>query len=99
MHHGRWYPTAITLANGDMFVASGVTKLLKPVYPSHPTDSGTNVTETETYDPHRGHVDAEPVQRQPLAAAVPPPAPSARRQGLLRRRRPVGLKPCGQAYD
>ena len=47
---GRWYPTLTTLANGDIFVASGVQKLLKPVYPSHPQDSGTNVVQTETYD-------------------------------------------------
>jgi hypothetical protein len=54
MKYGRWYPTAITLADGRLLVASGVTKLLKPAYPSHPTDSGTNVTETETYDPATG---------------------------------------------
>jgi hypothetical protein len=54
MHYGRWYPTAITLASGKLFVASGVTKLLKPVYPSHPTDSGRNVTQTEVYDPVSG---------------------------------------------
>ena len=54
MSYGRWYPTAITEADGSIFVASGVTKLLKPVYPDHPTDSGTNVTETETYDPAAG---------------------------------------------
>jgi hypothetical protein len=33
MHFGRWYPTAVTLADGDQLVASGVTKLIKPVYP------------------------------------------------------------------
>ncbi|EKF75251.1 kelch domain protein [Alcanivorax hongdengensis A-11-3] len=32
MSQGRWYPTLVTLADGDVFVASGVTKLLKPVY-------------------------------------------------------------------
>ena len=50
MHWGRWYPSLVTLANGNVFVASGVTKLVKPVYPEHPLDSGTNVRETETYD-------------------------------------------------
>jgi Galactose oxidase-like, Early set domain len=40
----------LTLADGDLFVASGVEKLLKPVYPDRPFGSGTNVTETETYD-------------------------------------------------
>jgi hypothetical protein len=54
MKYGRWYPTAITLADGKLLVASGVTKLLKPVYPGHPADSGTNVTQTETYDPATG---------------------------------------------
>ncbi|HKT82680.1 MAG TPA: hypothetical protein VJQ84_02470, partial [Solirubrobacterales bacterium] len=50
MHYGRWYPGLVTLANGNLFVASGVTKLLKPIYPQSPTDSGTNVKETETYN-------------------------------------------------
>jgi hypothetical protein len=49
MHYGRWYPSMVTLANGDLFVASGVTKLIKPVYPTHPGDSGTNVIQSETY--------------------------------------------------
>ncbi len=50
MKIGRWYPSMLTLADGDLFVASGVQKLLKPVYPDRPFGSGTNVTETETYD-------------------------------------------------
>jgi len=50
MHTGRWYPTLVTLADGDVFVASGVKKLLKPAYPDDPAKSGTNVKETETYD-------------------------------------------------
>ncbi|MEA2451477.1 MAG: hypothetical protein QOG04_187 [Actinomycetota bacterium] len=50
MNYGRWYPSTVTLADGDIFVASGVKKLLKPVYPSHAADSGRNVTQTETYD-------------------------------------------------
>src|SRR4051794_27639234 len=60
MKYGRWYPTAITLATGKLMVASGVTKLLKPVYPTHPEDSGTNVTETETYDPVAGKWTTNP---------------------------------------
>ncbi|MEY2477685.1 MAG: hypothetical protein QOG87_3000, partial [Actinomycetota bacterium] len=32
MNWGRWYPSALTLADGDIFVASGVTKLIKPLY-------------------------------------------------------------------
>ncbi len=50
MEFGRWYPTMVTLANGDQFVASGVTKLIKPLYPDRPADSGTNVTLSETLD-------------------------------------------------
>src|SRR4051794_36851725 len=60
MKYGRWYPTAITLPNGKLLVASGVTKLLKPVYPSHPEDSGTNVKQTETYDPVAGRWATNP---------------------------------------
>ena len=54
MNFGRWYPSLVTLPDGKVFVASGVTKLLKPLYPNHPLDSGTNVRQTETYDPHTG---------------------------------------------
>jgi hypothetical protein len=54
MHWGRWYPSLVTLANGEVFVASGVTKLVKPVYPEHPLDSGTNVRQTETYNAASG---------------------------------------------
>jgi Domain of unknown function (DUF1929). len=51
MNFGRWYPSLVTLADGDVFVSSGVTKLLKPVYPENPINSGRNVVQTETYDP------------------------------------------------
>jgi len=52
MHYGRWYPTLVTLPTGNVFVASGVTKLIKPVYDDgrQMTDSGRNVVETETFD-------------------------------------------------
>jgi hypothetical protein len=50
MAYGRWYPTLVTLADGDVFVASGVTKLAKPVYPDNPLNSGRNVVQTETFD-------------------------------------------------
>lgn len=49
MAYGRWYPTMVTLGNGDVFIASGVTKLIKPVYPDRPLASGRNVIESETY--------------------------------------------------
>jgi len=53
MHYGRWYPTLVTLPNGKVFVASGVTKLIKPVYTDGRSqfDSGRNVVETETFNP------------------------------------------------
>ncbi|MFL6714393.1 MAG: galactose oxidase-like domain-containing protein [Sulfurifustis sp.] len=49
MNFGRWYPTVVTLPNSDIFVASGVTKLVKPIYPQAPLQSGRNVVQTETY--------------------------------------------------
>lgn len=54
MNFGRWYPSLVSLANSDLFVASGVTKLLKPVYPDDPIQSGRNVVQTETYDTDSG---------------------------------------------
>lgn len=54
MQYGRWYPSLVSLANSDIFVASGVTKLLKPVYPEDPLQSGRNVPQTETYDAENG---------------------------------------------
>ncbi len=49
--YGRWYPSLVTLPSGKVLVASGVTKLIKPMYPDRPMDSGTNVKQTETFDP------------------------------------------------
>jgi hypothetical protein len=54
MHYARWYPSLVTLSDGSIFAASGVGKLVKPIYPDRPTDSGRNVTQTETYDPQTG---------------------------------------------
>jgi hypothetical protein len=70
MNKGRWYPTLVTLGdeksgggkqgNANMFVASGLTKLFKPIYTGarrqgpEPDESGRNVTVTETYDPNSG---------------------------------------------
>ncbi|MEE3117186.1 MAG: galactose oxidase, partial [Pseudomonadota bacterium] len=54
MNFGRWYPSLVTMGNGNVFVASGVTKLLKPVYPEDPVNSGRNVVQTETYNPCAG---------------------------------------------
>ncbi len=39
---------------------SGVTKLVKPVYADRPLDSGTNVKQTENYDPKTGTWTANP---------------------------------------
>lgn len=54
MRYGRWYPTLVQLASGKVFAASGVTKLVKPVYDEHLEDSGSNVKQTETFDPATG---------------------------------------------
>lgn len=54
MQYGRWYPSLVSLADSDVFVASGVTKLLKPIYPEDPLQSGRNVVQTETYDLDNG---------------------------------------------
>ncbi|MHB8682449.1 MAG: galactose oxidase-like domain-containing protein, partial [Acidimicrobiales bacterium] len=53
MHWGRWYPSLVTLGNGSVFVASGVTKLIKPIYtnPKTAVMSGRNVVQTEIFNP------------------------------------------------
>ena len=52
---GRWYPTLVTQANGNVLTFSGVNKLIKPVYADEdPTDSGTNVLQAEVYDLETG---------------------------------------------
>jgi hypothetical protein len=55
MKYGRWYPTMTTLADGKVLIASGVTKLIKPVYGPDNTNgvagSGTNVKQLEVFDP------------------------------------------------
>ena len=54
MNQGRWYPTLVTMGDGRMFAASGVEKLIKPVYPEDPGSSGGNVRESEIFDPKTG---------------------------------------------
>jgi hypothetical protein len=44
MHHPRWYPTLVPLADGKVLAASGVTKLVKSTQLS-------SVRRTETFDP------------------------------------------------
>ncbi len=51
MTYGRWYPSILTLPDGDVMAFSGVTKLIKPIYPDRPADSGRNVVQSERYDP------------------------------------------------
>jgi len=60
MNFARWYPSLVTLPDGKVLVASGVSKLLKPLYPNHPFDSGTNVKQLEVYDPATGQWTALP---------------------------------------
>ena len=64
MNFGRWYPTIVTLPNNDIFVSSGVTKLLKPVYPEDPLQSGRNVVQTETFDIKTGEWTENSAQAQ-----------------------------------
>lgn len=54
MTYGRWYPSIVTLPDNRVLTLSGVTKLIKPVYPDRPADSGRNVTQSEVYDPKTG---------------------------------------------
>ncbi len=54
MNQGRWYPTLVTMGDGQIFTASGVEKLIKPAYPDDPAASGGNVRETEIYSPQTG---------------------------------------------
>jgi hypothetical protein len=51
MVHDRWYPSLVTLPDGKVLAVGGVSKLLKPVYPDRPAESGRNDPTTETYDP------------------------------------------------
>lgn len=47
MKYARWYPSAVTLPDGKVFVASGVVKLIK-------NGQLSNVRRTETFDPANG---------------------------------------------
>jgi len=60
MHFGRWYPSLVTMPDGKLFAASGVGKLVKPIYAERPFDSGTNVRQTEIYDPATGEWTLNP---------------------------------------
>lgn len=98
MAYGRWYPTLVTLPDGDVFVASGVTKLVKPIYPEQPLNSGRNVVQTETFDVGCGTWS----ENGPLAERTLPTYP---RLHLLPNGQPYynaggqAFDPFGQAYD
>ncbi|CAN5186325.1 hypothetical protein BH23ACT9_BH23ACT9_08280 [soil metagenome] len=47
---GRWYPTMVTQADGDVLIFSGVEKLVKPIYGDAPERSNQNVHEVELFD-------------------------------------------------
>lgn len=51
---GRWYPTQMTLGNGEALAFGGVSKLIKPIYREHPDESLQNVLFTERFDPKTG---------------------------------------------
>jgi len=111
LNYGRWYPTMVTLPNGHVFVASGVTKLIKPLYTDGRSqfDSGRNVVETETYDPRAQrwtlNKSALPGTDPTLADASQQSLPLFARLHLL----PDGkvyydaagqtFNPAGEAYD
>jgi hypothetical protein len=98
LEFGRWYPAMVTLPDGDVFIASGVTRLVKPVYPEAPTFSGRNVFQTETYDTSCGTWS----NNGTLAERSLPLFP---RMHLLPNGRPYynaggqAFNPFGQAYD
>lgn len=47
MHYGRWYPSLVTMPDGQVSVMSGVTKLIKAAQLGQ-------VRRTELFDPHTG---------------------------------------------
>ena len=49
MHHKRWYPTLVTLPDGELMVAGGVERAIW-----YWTEDPTYVNETETFDPETG---------------------------------------------
>lgn len=54
MEFGRWYPSMVTQPDGSQLTFGGVTKLIKPVYPERPLDSGANERHVERFDPVSG---------------------------------------------
>ncbi|MGH4021669.1 MAG: hypothetical protein ACRDT0_21035 [Pseudonocardiaceae bacterium] len=54
MEFARWYPSMVTQPDGSQLTFGGVTKLIKPVYPQRPLDSGANERHVERFDPATG---------------------------------------------
>jgi hypothetical protein len=54
MEFARWYPSMVTQPDGSQLTFSGVTKLIKPVYPERPQDSAANERHVERFDPDTG---------------------------------------------
>ncbi|HEY2673277.1 MAG TPA: hypothetical protein VGJ07_23305, partial [Rugosimonospora sp.] len=54
MQYARWYPSMVTQPDGTELTFGGVTKLIKPVYPDRPLDSGANERHVERFDPTTG---------------------------------------------
>jgi hypothetical protein len=98
MKYGRWYPSALSLGDGNVFVASGVTKLIKPVYLVNPETSGRNVTQTETYSTGCG----EWQENGPLAERSLPLYPRLHllpNGHVLYNGAGQAFNPFGQSYD
>jgi hypothetical protein len=52
MSWARWYPAMTTLANGHVFIASGVRRLIAPMYADRPPEESLrNETHTEVFQP------------------------------------------------
>jgi hypothetical protein len=60
LNFGRWYPTMVTKADGEVLIFSGVEKLIKPIYTDAPERSGQNVHEVEVYDTETGEWELLP---------------------------------------
>ncbi len=60
MEFARWYPSMVTQPDGSQLTFGGVAKLIKPVYPERPLDSGANERHVERFDPATGRWNTLP---------------------------------------
>lgn len=98
MNWARWYPTTMAMPDGSVYVASGVEKLIFPVYPDKPQYSGRNVVQSETYDPHTGSWQ----ENGPAAERSLPLYPKMHllpNGQILYNAAGEAYNPAGQAYD